>query len=163
MSSVTAPPSDPFGKKLLHVQDQKAANTAGGTFTSGAWRTRDINTVLTNEIAGASLASNQITLPAGTYHLEASISSHACNYHKALLYNVTDAANVLIGQSCYSAAGSVVEGPKATVSGRFTITGTKVFELRHRCISTRATDGYGYPTNVGVNEVYLDGKIWRIR
>ena len=26
------------------IADQKTQNTAGGTFTSGAWRTRDLNT-----------------------------------------------------------------------------------------------------------------------
>ena len=26
------------------IEDQKSAGTAGGTFTSGAWRTRDLNT-----------------------------------------------------------------------------------------------------------------------
>lgn len=40
---------------LLHVQDQKTSGTLGGTFTSGAWRTRDLNTELTNEITGGGL------------------------------------------------------------------------------------------------------------
>lgn len=30
------------------VEDQKAQNTAGGTFTSGAWRTRDLNTIVSD-------------------------------------------------------------------------------------------------------------------
>ena len=43
---------------FLHIQDQKPQGTYGGTFTAGAWRTRDLNTVLTNTITGASLAAN---------------------------------------------------------------------------------------------------------
>ena len=58
-----------FENAFLHVRDEKAANTPGGTFTASAWQKRDLNTVKTNQISGASLASNQITLPAGTYHV----------------------------------------------------------------------------------------------
>src|SRR5690242_14620433 len=46
-----------------------ADDAAGGTFTSGAWRTRTLNEELRNTL-GASLASNQITLPAGSYYAE---------------------------------------------------------------------------------------------
>jgi len=59
---------------LLHVIEEQAAGTNGhndGNFVSGAYRTRVLNKVLTNEISGASVASNQITLPAGTYFIEA--------------------------------------------------------------------------------------------
>lgn len=42
---------NPFGAQLFHVQDQKASGTSGGTFTSGADRTRTLNTTVTNEIA----------------------------------------------------------------------------------------------------------------
>ena len=68
---------------LLHIRDEKAQNTAGGTFTSGAWRTRDLNTVKTNEITGASLAANQITLPAGTYWVEWSAPAYVVNQNQS--------------------------------------------------------------------------------
>ena len=42
-------------RKLLHIQDQKTAAVDGGTFTSGARRTRDLNTEITNEISGSGL------------------------------------------------------------------------------------------------------------
>ena len=55
---------------LLMTNDQ-ANNTGGGSATSGAWRTLVINTSKKNNITGASLSSNQITLPAGTYCVRA--------------------------------------------------------------------------------------------
>ena len=58
-----------FESALLHVRDEKSNGTAGGGFTSGSFQTRTLNTVMTNEISGASLASNQITLPSGTLAL----------------------------------------------------------------------------------------------
>ncbi|SVB60040.1 uncharacterized protein METZ01_LOCUS212894, partial [marine metagenome] len=41
------------------IADQKAQNTAGGTFTSGAWRTRDLNTEITDPDGIVSISSNE--------------------------------------------------------------------------------------------------------
>ncbi len=46
------------------IADHKAQNTAGGTFTSGAWRTRDLNTEITDPDGIVSIASDQFTLAA---------------------------------------------------------------------------------------------------
>lgn len=147
--------------QFLHIQDQKAANTQGGTATSGSFQTRTLNTAVTNTITGASLGSNQITLPAGTYYLEAECPAYAVLQHKAILYNVTDAANVLIGTSGYAA--STDNGhDQSFVKGRFTIAGTKVLEIRHRVNTTNADDGFGIASNFGVNEVYTDVRIWKV-
>ena len=72
---------------FLHIQDQKPQGTNGGTFTSGAWRTRDLNTVLTNTITGASLSANQITLPAGKYYVEAKSVATEVERHKVRFVN----------------------------------------------------------------------------
>src|SRR4051812_47395930 len=52
-------------------EDQKAANTAGGASVAGSWIARTLNATPLNTIVGASLAANQITLPAGTYIVDA--------------------------------------------------------------------------------------------
>ena len=49
---------------LLHIQDQKASGTSGGTFTTGAWQTRVLNTELTNTITSMS-TSQSSTLVGG--------------------------------------------------------------------------------------------------
>jgi len=147
--------------QFLHIQDQKAANTQGGTATSGSFQTRTLNTAVTNTITGASLGSNQITLPAGTYYMETECPAYAVLQHKAILYNVTDAANVLIGTSGYAA--STDNGhDQSFVKGRFTIAGTKVLEIRHRVNTTNTDDGFGIASNFGVNEVYTDVRIWKV-
>lgn len=54
--SPLAPTISPaFESALLHVRDEKASGTDGGTFTSGSPQTRDINTEATNEISGGGL------------------------------------------------------------------------------------------------------------
>lgn len=154
---------DVFGSSLLHLRDEKAAGTAGGTFTSGAWRTRDLNTALTNEIAGASLATNQITLPAGTYYIEASAPARTVSNHKTRLRNVTDAADTLIGSSEQnsSAAGN---STRSHIAGRFTIAAEKDLEIQHIGETTRATDGFGPAAAGGLGgvEVFTDVRIWQI-
>lgn len=147
---------------LLHVRDEKAANTAGGTFTTGAWQTRTLNTEKTNEISGASLAANQITLPAGTYEIEAKAPALYVNRHKARLYNITDAADVLIGSSEYTAPATNAQ-TFSTVAGRFTLAAQKVLELQHRCQTTAATSGLGVESNLDSKvEVYAEVMIWKL-
>jgi len=144
---------------LLHVRDEKASGTAGGTATSGSFQTRVLNTSKVNTIAGAALASNQITLPAGTYYVEASAPAVVCDSHQARLYNVTDSAELVLGTSEFSVNTDSVQ-TKSTVTGQFTLTATKVVELQHRVQTTRATNGFGVSHTFGVN-VYADVRIWR--
>lgn len=149
------------GNPLLHVREEQTSGTNGGTFTSGAWRTRTLNTSKTNEISGASLGSNQITLPAGTYWIEASAPGFVVVFHKAKLYNITDSADVIIGTNCQTGAGDSVL-TRSLVRGRFTIAAQKVFELQHRCSSTLATTGFGQANSFSVVEVYSEVMIWKL-
>lgn len=149
-----------FATKFLNIEDQKAAGTAGGSFTSGAWRTRDLNTVKTNEITGASLAANQITLPAGTYYCEWSCPAYGTSIntvHKTKLRNITDSSDIIIGTAERTAAQT-----RSIGSGRFTIGVSKVIELQHRISTTRNTDGFGQTAGFAVVEVYSSIKIWKV-
>jgi len=150
-----------FEKQLLHIQDQKTTGTAGGSFMAGAERTRDLNTVLTNEIAGASLSSNQITLPEGTYYIEASAPAFAVNKHRIKVRDITGAADLIIGTSERSEFGSGVVS-SSDACGRFTLSVSSLIEIQHRCTTTSNTDGFGEEVNVGPHEVYTDVRIWKV-
>jgi len=149
-----------FGSALLHVRDEKSNTTAGGTFTSGSFQTRTLNTVMTNEISGASLTSNQIILPTGTYYINAFAPAYATENHKIKLRNITDSSDVLIG-SCEYAWSSGVH-TNSRVTGRFTIASQKTFEIQHRCNQTTSGNGLGAPTSYSVVEVYADVQIWKV-
>ena len=152
---------------FLHIQDQKPQGTHGGTFTAGAWQTRDLNTVLTNTITGASLAANQITLPAGTYYVEASAPGFYCRSHQTKLRRITEtASDILIGSSMYvfedssnSARAMVVTLSK--INGIINSSAEAGFELQHRCEQTRTSNGFGRAGDF-TTEVYSDIRIWRI-
>jgi hypothetical protein len=148
-----------FESQLLHVRDEKANNTSGGTFDSGDWRTRTLNTVKTNEITGSSLSSNQITLPSGTYFIiaTANVGTNVAR-HTAKLRNVTDSSDTIIGTSEYTAADS----NKSIVTGRFTIAAQKTFELQHRCSSSSNVDGFGTNADFSVVQIFAEVQIWKV-
>lgn len=141
------------------LRDEKAANTQGGTFTSGAWRTRDLNTEVDPD-AIVSLASNQFELAAGSYLIRARAPAALADRHKLKVANITDTTDAIIGQSNHAQDTATVM-TTAFLTGRVTIAATKTFELQHRCETTRATDGFGVACNFGVVEIYAEVEIWR--
>ena len=79
-------------------QDQKASDTAGGTFTSGAWRTRDLNTTVANtDTTNITLGTNQFTLLTGSYLIRWGAIAYEVLNHQSRLYDVTGTAAVDYG------------------------------------------------------------------
>jgi len=133
------------GASYAVFADEKTSGTNGGTATNGAWRTRDLNTTRVNGITSASLASNQITLPAGTYQIQAFAPSIESSSSQTRFYNITDSSVAILGTSNYMASA----GGITTLGGSVVITGTKVFELQHRVGVTVASNGFGLATSWG--------------
>ena len=150
-----------FESQLLHVRDEKADNTAGGTATSGSYQTRTLNTEMTNEISGASLSSNQITLPSGTYYIHATAPAFDVNRHKAKLRNTTDSTDTVIGNSSFGDTSGNVSN-NSEIVGRFTISAQKVFEIQHRVQTTGTTNGFGVENGFGEVEIYTNVRIWKV-
>jgi len=142
------------------LRDEKTSGTDGGTFTSGSWQTRVLNTEAFDTAGFVTLSSNQFTLDAGTYFVRAYALVYVVDGHKLRIRNITDSSDTLVGGSHHAQSNAAGAGP-AFVSGRFTIAGTKTFELQHRCQTTRATNGMGTNSAFGVNEVYAEIEIWR--
>ena len=144
--------------------DQKATNTAGGTFTSGAWQTRTLQTTVINNIASCSLAANVISLPAGSYRIQASAPAFSVEAHQIRFANTTDSIFYYGSNSRSPTANPDSDMNFSLLTTYVTITGTKSFELQHRCVSTRATDGFGTLTNFGVGTfcVYAQLEIQRV-
>ena len=152
-------------KALMIVQDERSSGTAGGSFSSGAWRTRTLNTVKTNDIDGASLSSNRITLPKGKYHVKAKCPSFFAGESKASFYNVTDGTIDIYSQnggSIYTSGTTNAGNAQTFLEGTIEISDSKVFEVQHRSTLTRSSDGFGRATSFGVNEVYTNVTIEKI-
>ena len=145
---------------LLHIQDEKPQGTNGGTFTSGEWRTRDLNTIKTNEITGASLTSNQITLPAGKYWIEWSCPARDVVTHQTRLYNITDDIVIMLGTSEFM-SGSTSVLTRSFGSGIFTLNAQKTLEIQHICSRSQSGNGFGQAGDMAT-EVYSIVKIWKV-
>jgi len=143
--------SSGFYDAYVKVSDVKASGTAGGTFTSGSWQTRDINTEDNDGEAIASISSNQVTLPAATYECEIRCPARRCEQNQARLYDTTGAVVLVLG--CSSESAYVDDVQYSFISGEFTLSASSVLEIQHRCKSTRAGDGFGEAASWG-DEVY---------
>lgn len=151
-------PSGTAAYAYVLLRDEKAQNTSGGTFTSGAWRTRDLVETL-DPYSVCSVSSNQFTLDAGTYIIRASAPAFAVERHQIRLQNVTDATTVAVGSVAYSNAAGYTDS-RSELASRFTITSSKTFEIQHRCERTYATEGFGVESNF-TTEIYTIVELWK--
>ena len=156
---VQQPVTSSFTAEYILLQDIKASGSDGGTFTSGSWVTRILNTEVVDEGGNCSLSSNQFTLAAGTYEYKISCPAFRCDNHQAVLYNVTDAAIVAYGTSEISGPSDAT-GTRSWVAGKMTLAAPKVFEVQHQCIATQATNGLGVGAGLG-SELYTIAELWR--
>ena len=144
-------------------EDHKNSGTSGGTFNSGAWRTRDMNTVQFDEgISGSiSAGSNQITLPAGKYIVYYSAPCFGCHGHISAFYNTANSTYLSYGQVAYDQVSTAHDNGWSTGWASFTITANTIFELRHRCANSYGTEGYGRAASLGVDEIYGRVTVWK--
>ena len=140
--------------------DVKSDGTHSGSFTSGDWRTRDLNTEISDADGIVSISSNQFTLQAGTYLIEVQATAYKVNRNMVKIYNVTDAADTAFGSGMYANTG-YNGGNISYLSARTTISAAKTFEIRHRCQSDNTTHGFGQASNFGNTELYLVVKIYK--
>lgn len=155
---------NPFGAQLLHVREQQTSGVASTTAFSGntVWHTRILNTAITNEIASATLVSNVISLPAGTYHVHAYGQFRASGGdHKLRIRNISDSVTLVSGPGCM-VSNTDVGGNLLSLQGRFTLGGTKNIGLHHYITGTTGAQTFGAALTSGDVEVYAEVFIWKI-
>jgi hypothetical protein len=141
-------------------RDEKAADSQGGTFTSGAWRTRDIN-VLECPGGWCSLSSNQLTLMPGTYFLFSSCPAVSVRNHQTGLYNISASNFVAMGTIMYAyetSAGNC----SSQVIALLSLSESQTFEIRHQGNLTCNNDGFGVRAVFGEKGVYTQGFILKL-
>jgi len=157
--SVTAPKigSKTFTSYAI-ICDQKSNNTDGGTFTSGAWRTRDLNTELADPDGIVSISSNQFTLAAGSYLIEWSCPAMRCGRHQSRLYDITGSAVIENGKSTTSDTGADGDQNDSDGAVRITISASNTYEIQHQCSTTESALGLGNAADFDT-EIYTLVKI----
>ena len=152
------------GVSVAVIADRKTSGTNGGTFTSGDWRTRDLNTEVSDTNSIVSIASNQFTLVAGTYLIQWVAPANGVANHTSRLYDITGAT--IVAQSTNAmdypdASLPADEGPSIG-STVITIGSSNTYEIRHHGSTTRSTDGFGYANALGPYEQYTTVTILKV-
>jgi len=144
------------------VSHKENGGTNGGDLTNGAWRTRTLNTEDFDADGITSLSSNQFTLQAGTYFIEAYAAQYRTDFTAIRIYNATDSSVAFEGIGVANSSGQNLQAMNY-VSGRVTISGAKAFEVQSRCQTTKASNGAGLAdSNLGnTKETYVICKIYK--
>lgn len=123
--------SQQVARNVAMLQHVLAQNTVPPTYTSGAWRTGQLNTEVYDPEGIVSLASNQFTLQAGLYRITGLIytqnASGAFNMRQRI-YNVTDAAAAFVGIN--TAINNDLPSVNTAIDGFVEITAAKTFEIQ---------------------------------
>jgi hypothetical protein len=136
----------PDAISVARITDSKAQGTNGGTFTNGAWRTRDLNSIEDDPDSIVTLSSNQFTLGAGTYLIQWSAPAFQVEHNQSRLWDVTGLTDLAKGTSEYNSSAQAVQ----TRSFGFdivTLTASNTFEIQHRCHTSATGNGLGVKSN----------------
>lgn len=139
------------------LEDQKAQNTAGGDFATGAWRTRDLNTEVFNTL-GVTLSLNEFTLPIGDYHIKWSAPATQVQGHQSRLFDVTGAAAVAQGTSEKTTTVEIFN-TQSLGSMVVSVSAATTYRIEHMCALSNTVDGFGSAVNAGT-EVYTRVEIY---
>lgn len=137
-------------------EDQKASGTDGGTYTTGSWATRTLNTTVRNKDSVVSLSSNQFT-PSVDGWVEFETTMFQVNAYSARLFNVTDGVAVASSISGVVSSGASFAVP---VRGGGPVVAGKTYRIEVRGVATKANNGLGYSSGFGT-EVYTRVQFWR--
>lgn len=143
------------------IAEQQSAGTQAGTFTSGAWRTRSLNTEVFDPDSIVSLSSNAFTLQAGTYIIEWMAMAFEVNRHKTKLRDTTNSADIGIGTSKFAQAGTNNSPNDSTGAARVTITSATTYELQHQAETTASGNGFGIEAGFSTVETYALVRIFK--
>ena len=141
------------------LSDVKSEGTNGGTFTSGSWQVRDLNTEVDPD-GIVTLSNNIFVLTAGTYFIRFHASARKVDKHKCVLYKESGTQTILAYGSSEDANSSDNTQSRSVGVYRGTIAANTNIQLRHICGTSRSNDGFGHQQGNG-NEVYAIVEIFK--
>lgn len=132
------------------LEDQKAANTAGGSSAAASWQGRTLNTKVTDTENICTLFGNAFSLPKGLYHIVARAPSYNCGMNRLRIretaFGATYEGQGVFGQTT-SISLAIVDKVIAVNSGHNLV-------IEHYTTVAQATNGLGVQMNDGAAEIY---------
>jgi hypothetical protein len=155
--------SDALFNAYVKVSHREAQGTDSAS-TEG-WMQRKITDEDYDTASIASIASNRLTLPAGTYHCRVeAIYAHGIEGSLLRLYNYTTSAIVQEDSGVGNMVGLIVASAPTvvTLSGVFTLAGSSAIEIQ-QYFAHADSDGAGKAGNIsGYEEVYMTAVFMRL-
>lgn len=148
---------------LFQLECQLSSGT-GGANSTGGWDKLVLNTTKVNNIAGASVASSVVTLPAGTYiapFFAVGYGATASRVFKFRVYDTTNAATLGVSAPARTVFATFGNNQVSVGFARFTLAGAANVELQGQ-MSAAETNGWGYPAAAGEVEVYRGIKFFKV-
>jgi len=132
---------------------------------AGTWTTRQLNTTIFNNIPGLSLNGSTyvITIPQGTYYINASAPVGASNRHKIRLFNITDNITALFGTMEYTVATSE-HRTRSYINQILVVSSTKTYKIEHR-VDAASGNGFVFDStaaNWGTTSIYTEFTITKL-
>lgn len=134
--------------------------TDGGSLVTGSDQTCVLDEEVFNDITGASLSSNQVTLPPGRYLAWAHVPANNGLHFRAILYDATAAADIYRGPNQYGSGATFHHN--ASLMCSFSLSSSSDIEVRYRAANAQATNGLGIGTNFGDDQIYTELTVARI-
>ena len=178
----------------LELMDKK--NSESGSFAgddnTGAWKNRDLTDTVHNDFATSitlsALAGDnaEFTIPAGTYHIEASVPANEVGRHVGRLADITDASGqnattVVLGTMEFAPDSDLwktttpdevlavadAAQTRSHIEGRFTVSRSTDLQIQHLGSITKNGDGFGvaaqfYDVGGYVGNVFTNLKMWQV-
>jgi hypothetical protein len=150
-------------QKIAFIKDLKPSGTNGGTCDpTKAWeQIRDLNN-LSGDTSFVTLSANQFTLSAGTYVIEANAIAYLDGLHRAVLVNAQTSEFLILGSNARSHATAGGMEP-SMIMGQVVIATPTTFVVKHRCQTLMNNVGFGMASSFGVDEIYTQVKIIKIK
>jgi len=157
-------------QQTCYLKDVKAYNVTGGNSSADTVATRTLNVInetgseTTGTCSFASLATNIITLQPGTYRFWFSVPGNWVTRHFAILYNVTSASVVALGNAQYSDRNIPANPNYSEGIAQVTISAPTQYDIRHYTTTAENTDGQGLAHGkAGYSNIYTQVKITKIK
>lgn len=148
-----------FYDAYVMASETQTSGSGPGASPAAGWNVRVLNTEDTDTASIATLASNRVTVPAGTYYVRGSAPGYRTALGKVAIYNVTATAYVLVGHAQYSDTTNLVEN-LFQVEGQIALSATaNALELRH--YSSSGAGNFGNQSSSGQIERYAVLELWR--
>ena len=170
--SGTDPASDParwvlvsnaIAPTMLVLSERQPSGTGAGDGLQNGTVNRALNTVEINTISGAAMgAGGVITLPAGTYHVDATAAFYQLASARLRIWSDTAGAVICAGVNAGSGNGGL--GFARLGECRFSLAAPAQIRLQMymRTVNSTLTSTLGYPLGNGEPEIYARITIFKV-